>query len=392
MLLSRSPHVRIALGACVLVLCVLFSGSSEVESAGKNLLANPGMEEGLEDHPWMPAGWDSSVSGMPSVFFGRDTFLVHSGNYAISVANVSTVLQMAHNWSQTLVVDPKDWGKDAVFSMWTRSNGVEGRGYILIQAYQDTVTRMSKEWNIDREAALERLGINKIDDPILDLGWKREFFSDANTEWVRREVRIFIPPSTSVIFIRGGLMGTGQVIFDDASLTYEKAQPAAELPLNTNLLRDPSFEGDGDDWEYSIPPFLDMHVSQVDTYARTGEKSIGAWGGMKTMLNARAGVCQVLSNRNLAGKRVRLTSHVKADSLKGLAYIMVYAHTVGGMKLRPTPRQLSGTFDWTELTLEFDLPKDTYSVWAWSMYNAPAPGRVYFDDMELVVLGPSEQP
>lgn len=389
----RLPLVRIALGAVLLVAGAMLVSPGQGECAGKNLLANPGMEEGLEDHPWMPAGWDSSVSGMQSVFFGRDTFLVHSGEYAINVANVSTILHMAHNWSQTLPVSPEDWGKDAVLSMWTRNNGVDGRGYILLQAYRDTIAKMSLEWGVDRETARERMNINKIDDPHIDLGWKREAFSDKETDWVRREVRVHIPPSTNILYVRGGLMGTGQVIFDDASLTIEKALPADPVPPMQNLLADSSFEGDGDDWEYSIPPFLDMHVAQVEKYARTGKKSIGAWGGARSLVEGRAGVCQVLSNRNLAGKRVRLRSHIKADSLKGRAYVMVYAHTIRGMKLRPTSKQLSNTFDWTEVVLDWELPEDTYSVWVWSLYSAPASGQVYFDDMEFMVLDDSgDQP
>ena len=60
----------------------------------RNLLRNPGFEQGLEGHAWMPAGWDTSQSGLPTVFFGRDTFMVHSGKYAVNIANLSTVYPM----------------------------------------------------------------------------------------------------------------------------------------------------------------------------------------------------------------------------------------------------------------------------------------------------------
>ena len=39
--------------------------------------------------------------------------------------------------------------------------------------------------------------------------------------------------------------------------------------------------------------------------------------------------------------------------------------------------------------MELDAPKDTYQVWAWLLYTAPADGRVYFDDASLEVLGPA---
>jgi hypothetical protein len=387
----RPPFVRAALGLVIAAACVTPASPPEVRAASNNLLINPGFEEPLKGHVWMPAGWDTSVAGLPSVFFGRDEFMAHSGQYAVNVANASVVLPLAHNWSQTILVGPKDWGKDAVFSIWTRSNGVEGRAYVLLQAYRDTITKMSRVWNVPRDTARTRLGLHRVDDRLIDFGWDRVFFSDHDTEWVRREMRVYIAPSTNVILVRGGLMGVGQVLLDDASLTFEPARPPAELPLMTNLLADPSFEGDGNEWEYSMPPFLDLHVASTEGVSRTGTRSGGIWGGLSSMVQSRAGFCQVICNRNLAGKRVRLTSHVKTDSLRGMAYIKLYAHTVNGMIAPSTPQQFSATVDWTETSMEMDLPEDTYSLWAWSLINAPAHGKAYFDDMELVVIGPAEQ-
>jgi hypothetical protein len=388
MTMLRIPFARAALGAALLV--VLASPpSSTAPSASDNLLPNGDMETPLEGHPWMPAGWDTSVSGMPSVFFGRDSFLVHGGRYAINVANASMLFHMGHNWNQALRITPDMWNKDAVLSVWSRSNGVEGRGYVLMQAYRDTISRMALDWKVDRETARARMRINRVDDPLIDLGWQRVVFTENETDWVRRDLRVFIPPSTNVLFVRCGVMGTGQVLFDDAELTIEPAAPAPELPLMTNLLADPGFEGDGGAWELAIPPFEDMHVGLVGESPRTGKQCLGMWGGMTSLVQARAGACQVFSNRNLAGKRIRLTSHVRTDSLRGLAYIKVYAHTLGGVEHPPTPQQFSTNTDWTATSMEMDVPPDTYSLWVWSLYNAPAPGKVYFDDMELVVLGPA---
>jgi len=55
MTMLRLPLVRIALGALLLVAGASLVAPGQGESASKNLLANPGMEEGLADHPWMPA-------------------------------------------------------------------------------------------------------------------------------------------------------------------------------------------------------------------------------------------------------------------------------------------------------------------------------------------------
>ena len=73
------------------------------------------------------------------------------------MANMSAAFPMAHNWSQTLLVTPDMWGKTAVFKAWTRSNGLEGRAYVLVQAYSDTATKMGRIWGVDHDEALRRL-------------------------------------------------------------------------------------------------------------------------------------------------------------------------------------------------------------------------------------------
>ena len=376
-----------------IVLAVGLLGACRVAPAiaatPRNLLVNPGFENPMTGHPWMPAAWDTALSAMSTVFYSRDTVAAHSGRYAASVANVSTLLPLWHNWSQTLVVGPEVWNKDVVFSAWTRSNGVSGRGYILLQAYRDTTGKMARVWGVPRDTALRRLGILMMNDPFVYLGAKREYFSDPETEWVRREVRVFVPPSTNLIIVRGGLFGTGQVFFDDASLTVEPARPPAELPVGVNLLQDPDFEGDGDGWEYSMPPYDEMRCERDTTVVHSGKASVRFTGGLMGMVKTRAGVAQVVGNRSLAGKRVRLTGWVKCDSLMSQAYIKIYCTTLARDEDISAPKLIGNTTPWTKLEMEMDVPKDAYQVWAWLLYNAPAEGRVYFDNASFEVLGPA---
>ena len=353
-----------------------------------NLLANPGFESAMAGHSWMPAGWDTSASGLPTVFFGRDTMASHSGAYAVSVANVSTLFPIWHNWSQTLVVGREMWNKDVVFSAWTRSNGVQGRGYILLQAYRDTVGKMARVWNVPRDTALRRLDLTTTNDPYLYLGAKRIYFSDAETEWVRREVRVFVPPSTNLIIVRCGLFGIGQVYFDDPSLTAEPALPAQAPPVGVNLLEDPGFEGNGDAWEYSLPPYDEMRCERDTAVFHSGKASVRFTGGGTGMVKTRAGVAQVIGNRALAGKRVRLTGWVRCDSLLSQAFIKIYCTTLERAEDVGAP-QVGNTTAWTKLEMEMDVPKDSYQVWAWLLYNAPSAGTVYFDDASLEVVGPA---
>jgi hypothetical protein len=310
----------------------------------------------------------------------------------VSIANTSTLYPVWHNWNQTVLVGREAWGKDLVFSVWTRSNGLEGRAYILMQAYRDTVGKMAKLWNLPRDTAGKRMGINKLDDPLLDLSWKRLYFTESETDWVRREVRVFVPPMVNVIYVRGGLLGTGQILFDDASLVLEPARPAPPAPAHTNLLKDPGFEGDGNDWESSLPPYAGQRIDRDTTKAHSGRACIRYSGSPDGTIKARAGVCQVFG-RELAGKRLRLSGWVKTDSLVELAYIKLYCSSLSrGMVQNEPGRVFSQTTDWTQVSIEMDVPPDTYEVWAWFAYNVPAAGVAYYDDTSLEILGPAASP
>jgi hypothetical protein len=356
-------------------------------AASNNLLANPGFEIPSAAGTWMPAAWDTFQSGLPTVFFGRDTVLAHGGRYAVSVASVSDRTPMWMNWSQTILVGRESWGKDLVFSVWTRSAGVQGRGYVLVQAFRDTVAKMAKLWGIDREAAGERMRIQRLEDPSQNLAWKRVYFSDPETDWVRRELRVYCPPLVNLVTVRAGVFGTGQVMLDDASLTLEPARAPEAIASGTNLLADPGFEGDGNSWEYSIPPYEGLVVRADSSVAHSGRAAIFMQSTEGAFVKARTGVAQVVSNRGLAGKRMRVRGYVKADSLKGDPYVLMYCTTARGDVRESTPRDYSGTLDWTLITHEFDVPPNTYQVWVWFLYDAPVDGKLWWDDVSLEVVG-----
>lgn len=380
----RRPLLALTLG-------LLVAGAAAAAPAppAQNLLADPGFESTMPGHPWMPAAWDTSWSQLPTVFFGRDTTMAHEGRYSVSVANVSTLLPLWHNWSQTLVVGPEMWNKDLVFTAWTRSNGVQGRAYVLLQAYRDTIGKMARVWKVPRDTAMKRLGIIMANDPFIHLSTKREYFSEEETGWVRRQVRVFVPVSTNLVVVRCGLFGTGQVFFDETSLAVEDAQPSPELPVGVNLLLDPGFEGDGNSWDYSLPPYDEMRCEKDTTEAHSGRASIRCEGGMMGMVKTRTGVAQLIANRSVAGKRLRLTGWIKCDSLMSQAYIKLYCTTPEKVVDLATPHQVAGTTPWTKVEIEVDAPEDTHQVWAWMVYNGPTEGRVYFDDASLEILGPS---
>jgi hypothetical protein len=358
-------------------------------AADANLLANPGFEESAPGHAWMATGWDTSRTGLPTVFFGRDTLAPRSGNYSVNVANVSTWIPMSCNWSQGLVVGPEAWGRDAVFSVWTRNNGVDGRGYILLQAYRDTISKMAMIWKVERDEAMKRLKINRIDDPLYDLTWKRDYFSDTDTEWTRREVRAYVPPGTNVIFVRCGLLGTGQVMFDDASLTLEAPAPATVPAKTENLVSDGGFEGTGDDWEYSLPPYEGVIVAADSTVRRSGRYGLRIEGHTGFMA-ARTGVGQVLTNRALSGKKLRISAWGKSDSLLAGGQIKAFCNTSTGVHAFSSGPKIGGTMPWTKVELDVDVPAETWSIWMWFHFDTPAGGYMHWDDVSAVVVGEAD--
>jgi len=367
------------------------ASAAPARPAGRNLLANPGFEQRMPGSEWMPVAWDTSNAGLETVFFGRDSFLVRGGKFSVNVANTSTLYWMGHNWSQTVMVGREAWGKTAVFSVWTRSNGQQGRAYILAQAYRDTVSKMSKIWGVARSEAMTRLGYTVMTDPYRDLGWQRVQFEDEQTGWVRREARIVVPRGSNVIFVRCGLLGTGQVLFDDASLTLEPTPPAAPVAAGTNVLADPGFEEGALAWEWAIPPFEGARIERDTTVARTGRVSMRCERMNDGVVSARAGMCQTLRADGLRGKRVRIGGWFRGDSLTSAAFVLVSSNSMNDKQQSGTTDQLTGTFDWRYTSTEFDVPEDAEILWAWMMLNAPVQGTLWLDDASLEIVGPSSK-
>ncbi len=384
----RTPNARRGLGAVFALVCLMFA-AAPARSDSKNLLVNPDFEQSLPGHPWMPAGWDTSRAGYETVFFGRDGFSAHSGQFGVNVANASGTVPLWNNWSQTIDVTPEMVGKDIVFSVWTRSNGVEGRGYVLVQAFRDTVGKYQRLHHVsDRGTAAQRAGFPGVNDPIADLGWRRESFAERETDWTRREVRTYVAPSSDVVTVRMGLFGTGQVLFDDASLTLEDAVPAEVPPLHVNLLRDPVFEGNSLAWELSTPPFPPLIAARDSSLSHSG-KACMHMSCETGLVTARMGVSQVITNRALSGQRLRFRAWAKAKNLGSAVHATLYFHTLTGIERQVSTMAAYETQDWQPLVVEADVPPDTYAIWAMLDFTTPVRGHAYFDDASLEVLGPA---
>lgn len=379
-----------AVAALAAALAHVPAASAPSRTASRNLLANPGFEQGAVGSEWMPAAWDTSSAGLETVFFGRDSFLVRSGRFCVNVANTSTLYWMGHNWSQTILVGREAWGKTAVFSVWTRSNGLDGRAYIMAQAYTDTISKMAVIWGVPRDEAMSRMNLTAVRDPFRDLAWQRTQFEDPQTEWVRREARVVVKPGTNVIFVRCGLLGTGQVLFDDASLTLESTPAPVAAAPGRNLLGDPGFENGALAWEWAIPPFEGARIDRDTTVYHGGRTSMRCSNLRDGVVTSRAGMCQPIPAEALRGKRVRVGAWLRGDSLTAAAYVMIVSHSLKGKTQSGTTGLFTDSFDWTYTQTELDIPRDAELVWAWVMLNAPVSGTLWIDDASFEVVGPAE--
>lgn len=376
--------------AVLVVLALATLSVTAAAAADRNLLPNPGFERSLPGHDWMPAAWDTSDAGVTTVFFGRDTLLRHGGRYSVSIANTSTVFSLGHNWSIPVLVGRDAWDKTATFSVWTFSAGQDGRAFILLQAYSDTVSKLARIWGVPREEALRRYGVAPINDPIQNYGWNRLQFEGGEPGWVRREVQVYVPSGTNMLFVRCGLYGTGQVAFDDASLTLGPAGPPPVAAVGQNLLTDPGFEQGALRWEWVTTPFEGARVECDTTIAHTGRRSMLCSQMTIAPVPMRAGMCAVLPGRLLAGKRVRLSAWFRGDSIGADCYAQVAWEGSAGTDRSGASPSLHGTFDWSRTYIDVSVPATAKTVWAWLQFSVPAAGRVWMDDASLEVLGDAE--
>jgi hypothetical protein len=357
--------------------------------AAPNLLTNPSFEEG---GLFAPSDWDSTVAGVPTVLFFWDQDVKRSGARSISIVNAGDILPVWHNWNQFVPDAGKYQGKDLELSVWTRSAQLTGRGYVMVQCYRDTVSIYAREKSISRDQARKELGFHYADDPQLELGWARQYFSDEVSDWTERRLRLYVPPTTDLILVRCGIYGPGQVWFDDATLTAQTARPAPPIVLGKNMLANPGFERPFDDWEFSMPPTPGAVIEPDSAVAHSGRFSaamtIGQRPGFETFQNA----CQVFNARNLAGKRVRISGWCKTqDLISTSAYLQVYATGLYGVDGSLAGDAISGTTDWTFYSTEWDVPKNSYTVWARAGYLAQ-PGKCWWDDLKFEVIGDARTP
>lgn len=377
-------HLWFASAAALLVLWPAGPAGAEAGRAPASLLSNPSFESG---GLFSPADWDTTVAGVPTVLFYWDPEVHRTGGRSACLVNAGDALPVWHNWNQMIPHAGRFVGTDLELSAWVRSAQMGGRGYVMVQCYRDTVTNLARDRGISREQARNIMGFKFADDPQLELGWARQYFSTDLGEWTQKKVRVYVPPTTDLIIVRLGIFGSGQVWFDDIDLTSSPAQAPQAMALGRNLLANPGFEKPIDDWEFSMPPTPGATITVDSTVAHSGRASIQLTTPEKPPFQIYQNACQVFNARNFSGKRVRLSGWCKLDRVdEASAYLSIYATGLYGVDGSLAGDAISGTRDWTFYSVDFDVPKDTYTVWARAGYQA-VPGRCWWDDLKFEVLG-----
>lgn len=373
--------------ACSLVLFGTLHPGTTFAQPGTNLLANPGFEEG---GLFSPSSWDTTVAGVPTVLFYWDPEAPHGGAKSVTIVNAGDIIPIWHNWNQVIPGAGRYVGKDLELTAWTKSSQLSGRGYVMVQCYRDTVMNYAIAKNMTREAARKEMGYKFADDPQLELGWARQYFSNESSDWTERKLRVFVPPTTNLIMVRFGLYGPGQVWFDDATLTAVPARAPQPIALGRNLLQNPGFERPFDEWEYSMPPTPGATIEPDSTTAHSGRFSALMTTQQKPAFQTYEAAFQVFNAHNFSGKRVRMSGWCKLENVNDTsAYLSIAATGLYGVDASLAGDALSGTHDWTFYSVEWDVPKDTYTVWAKAGYQA-TPGKCWWDDLKFEVLGDSQ--
>lgn len=373
-----------------LALALAIPRPAAAQGAGKavtNLLGNPGFDEG---GLFNPTDWDTTLAGVPTVLFYWDAETRRSGTRSASVINAGDAIPVWHNWNQMIFHAGRFAGRDLELTVWVRSSQMDGgRGYVMLQAYRDTVINLARDEGITRDQARLKMGFKYADDPQLETGWARQYFTADLEEWTQKKVRLHVPQTTNLIVVRCGIYGSGQVWFDDAQLAIVPPAPMP-LPVGKNLLANPGLERPIDEWEFSMPPTPGAFIVTDSTVKHGGRTSARFSSATRPAFQTYMNACQVFNARHLSGKRVRMTGWAKLEDVIDSAYLSIYATGGYGVDGSLAGDALSGTRDWTFYSVEFDVPKDTYTVWARAGYQA-GPGKVWWDDLKFEVLGPASK-
>ena len=389
------PRPPVARGALFVTLAIVaFSLSLMIDSperqeaaaqgskaASENLVRNASLEDGVL---FTPTGWDTTVSGLPTVSFEWAEGEARTGERSLYVFNASDAVAMWHNWNQTILDVQSFAGKELVLKAWIKTEQIQGKAYLFLQAYSDTITIEAVRTGTPRQEMRVKMGYKPIEDPQTELGWSRKYFSTNVAEWTPIEVSLFIPPTTNLIMVRAGIFGAGRVWFDDFEMVSRPAAKESQIKPGKNLMVNPGFEQGLDGWDFSLAPMEGLRIRTSDI-AHSGKKSAMMSSQGRPPLQMLSMYFQVLNTRQLSGKKVRLSAWLRTEDFQSKAYIRIFGTGTYGDFRPVASRAIGGTTDWTLVSTEATFPEDTYVVWAQAGMDTNV-GTIWVDDVSFELV------
>ncbi|NCQ28947.1 MAG: hypothetical protein GW802_16195 [Armatimonadetes bacterium] len=363
-------HSGIAEFANSAILLIAFCCCAVAEEAAppRNYLQDPGFETGAA--VWQKVFPEDQAA---TVALALDRQVKRSGEGSVSVADTAGKVWAFHNWTQHLEEFPK--GKWAELSAWVKPEDVRYSAQLALQCW-DGAAKKTVGWasTADRE---------KI---------------RGTGDWERHAVRLFVPPTTTMMWVRLGLTGAGKVWFDDVAVTAADGPlPLASLQIapGGDALLNGGFEEQHPGLLTHWIPYTPQ--SQGNKVELTRDAMIFHSGKAAARIMNRDWMNRELNHWGQMvapapiGRRVRLEGWVKTQSVEGEVGFLVQCFD-GPMHALPRllaevsslqTQKPQGDTDWTKVSTGLSVPPGTMQLWVRAFLKGP--GTAWFDDVQLVV-------
>ena len=128
-------------------------------------------------------------------------------------------------------------------------------------------------------------------------------------------------------------------------------------------------------WEFSLPIYPSLRADRDSATVRSGKLLDPLLGDRRHGVGPhrrRAGVPEPRAV-GTAGAAHRAGAD-QTSLTSSVVDLKIFSHTMTGAVQESSTLPISGTTDWVNVIVETDVPKDTYEVWVWLMYDGAGAG------------------
>ena len=175
--------------------------STLIKAYGSYIISQKGSE---------PSGWFKAMIPAEGLVMSWEDGISHTGEKCVSISNEHIYEGPTfNNWAQN-IEENMPIGRKIKLSGWIKTENVVGNSTLSIQCFGENYTFL----------------VDAITQPV-----------SGTTSWNNYTTSVTIPEGTTMIYVRVGLEGTGQVGFDDLELRVIETHGGT-----TNLLKNSGFE------------------------------------------------------------------------------------------------------------------------------------------------------